>query len=156
VADPGRIPAPSHRLVTGVGFSYEVPAPWRVLDPANLGVPTIATAQRATAPIDGFITNVGVAVEPFQGDVLTYARLHLAAIALRGALRDAWPSAAGLRAAVDVEGLWLQPLGPPYVTLQRYVVDGEKAYVITCAVAAAAYEAELPICEEIVESLRLD
>lgn len=149
-------PARTHRVVSGAGFSYAIPAAWRELDAASLGVPTLVTAQRATSPIDGFVTNVTVAVEPFDGDVGAYGSLHLAAIVDGGALRDAWPTWIGLHDALDVEAGWSNLAGMPYLTLQRYVVDGRRAYVITCAAAATAWAAERPPCEEIIESLRLD
>ncbi len=149
-------PRPSHRTVAGAGFSYAIPAAWRELDASSLGVPTMVTAQRATAPIDGFVTNVNVAVERFDGDGVAYGHVHAAAIAEGDALRDMWLATLHARPALDVEGVWTNLGGVPYFTLQRYAADGRHGYVITCAASVTAYEAERTLCEDVLATFDVE
>jgi len=149
------LPTPSIRTIGGPGYDLDIPADWENLDPTGLGSFLITSAHRSMEPTDDFLTNVIVSAEPFPGDAKAYAMLNVPALVDAGCLlRDSQPSSAGGRAAVDVEALWLNITGVPYVTLQRHVTTGQVGYVITCAAAETAFESKRDTCLDILDSFR--
>lgn len=144
------------RRTAGEGFAYQRPASWEELDPATLGSHLIRCAQRNTQAVDGFMTNVNVASEPFVGDGPAYADANLVELRKVSTIRDQRAARAGDRPASDIEAYWPNPGGVPYVTLQRYATDGSDGFVITCSAAASAFERERPTCARILDSFRVE
>lgn len=152
-------PAPSpagHRLVRGIGFSYSVPTSWQDLNPADLGSPFIESAQRNPVAVGNFMTNANIAGEAFSGDGPAYGAANLIELKKAATIRDQRLTTSGSRAAWDIESYWTNPGGVPYVTLQRYVTNGHKGYVITCSGGAAVFAAQKPACEVILSTFRVD
>lgn len=147
---------PDTRRVHGAGFHHEVPAGWEDLDPATLGSPLIRCAQRNTLAVDGFMTNVNIATEPFVGDGPAYADANLIELRKVSTIRDQRAARAGDRPASDIEAYWPNPGGVPYVTLQRYATDGTDGFVITCSIAASAFDRDRPLCTRILDTFRVE
>ena len=62
----------------------------------------------------------------------------------------------GSRPASDIESFWSNPSGVPYVTLQRYVTNGSKGFVITCSAGSSAFASQRATCELILSTFRVD
>lgn len=150
------VPPGGYRAVRGAGYSYAVPAAWEELDPATLGSPMITHAQRAPVPVGNFATNVNIAGEPYSGDGPGYGAANLVELRKVATIRDQRAATSGSRAAWDIEGYWPNSNGVAYVTLQRYVTNGFKGYVITCSTGAAVFASQRPMCEAVLNSFRVD
>ena len=152
---PAATPA-GHRLIRKVGFSYSVPASWQDLNAADLGSALIESAQRNPVPAGSFMTNVNVAGEPFSGDGPAYGAANLIELQKVATIRDQRLVTSGSRSAWDIEGFWPNPQGIAYVTLQRYVTNGSKGYVITCSAGSAVFASQRAACETVLSTFRVD
>lgn len=150
------VPAAGYDPVRGNGYSYTVPNGWEALDPATLGSPVITHAHRAPIPAGNFATNVNIAGEPYSEDGPAYAAANLIELRKVATVRDQRPAVSGSRSAWDVESYWPNSNGVPYVTLQRYVTNGFKGYVITCSTGATVFASQRPMCEAVLNSFRVD
>lgn len=153
----GPLVAPAgYRAIRGIGFSYYVPVGWQELNPADLGSPLIESAQRNPVPSGGFMTNVNIAGEAFAGDGPAYGAANLIELQKVATIRDQRLATSGSRSAWDIESFWPNGGGVPYVTLQRYVTNGWKGYVITCSAGSGAFQAQRATCEAVLASFRVD
>ncbi len=150
------IPPAGFRAVRGIGYSYAVPAGWEELNAAQLGSPLISHAQRAIIPTANFATNVNIAGEAFADDGPAYGAANLIELRKVAAIRDQRAVTSGSRAAWDIEASWPNAGGVPYVTLQRYVTNGFKGFVLTCSSGTVAFPSQRPTCEAVLASLRVD
>lgn len=144
------------RRVQGEGFRYDVPDAWEVLDPASLGSDLIRSADRTRVQVGSFLTNVNVAAESFSGDGLAYAQANLSEVMKVAQIRGFRQTAAGDRAAADIESLWPNEDGVPYVTLQRYTTNGTRGFVLTCSAGAIVIDRERALCMRILDSFRVE
>ena len=147
---------PGSRAVRGAGYSYNVPTAWEELDASTLGSALITHAQRSPFPTGNFATNVNVAGEAFSGDGPAYGAANLVELQKVSTVRGQRATVNGSRPSWSIEAYWPNSNGPPYVTLQRYVTNGFKGYVITCSTGASAFAQQKPICESVLSSFRVD
>lgn len=144
------------REVTGAGFRYLVPAEWVDVDPSQSGSPLIKSTERDPVVRASFMTNTNVASEPFTGDGPEYGRANQIELVKVSTLRRTDLAAAGPRSAMDIEAFWPNPVGVPYITMQRYVSNGVDGFVLTCSAAASVFDDQRAVCERILETFRVE
>ncbi|MBI4954846.1 MAG: hypothetical protein HY908_22685 [Myxococcales bacterium] len=141
------------RSIRGVGFAFALPTPWLALPEDVMKQAPILGGGYAPTPSGDFSTNVNLLSEPFPGAVSEYVALNLDMLRQQAKVLGRQDVVAGKRPAVDVVAEWGGAV--PYRTLQRYATDGARGFVLTCSAGVAAWDAERPLCDKIVATLRL-
>jgi hypothetical protein len=141
---------------TGAGWRIAVPSTWNVTLPKLPAAWTAADPQ----PVDDFRANVSVLTEPFSGESYDYARANEAALrrepratveTIREDVVDGDPT-------LFIESRWAPaPVSVvTFRTMQSALASRGAGYVVTCSVAATAFERYRSSCEAIVRSFAVE
>jgi serine/threonine protein kinase len=126
--EPRTAPRIGWRVVSGPGWSIEVPPTW--LERETM-VPHVAASWEAPETIDGVRPRVLIKVEPWPGDSRSYVDLGIENTARAGRIvRSVDASLAGRR-ALELEVLF-QSADPPYRALRRATVINGAGYMVGC------------------------
>jgi hypothetical protein len=141
---------------TGRGWRLAVPSTWK--EKAEKGPWAWAVAD--PQPVDDLRASVSVVVEPFNGESFEYARASEAALrrepranvdVSREDVVDGDPT-------LLIESRWVPvpPLAATYRTLQSALASSGAGYLVTCSVAAVAFERYRSTCESVVRSFAVE
>jgi hypothetical protein len=141
----------------GGGWRIAVPSTWK--DAAQKGPAAWAVADPQA--VDGFHANVNVVTEPFSGDSYDYARANEAALRreARATVEVARDDVVDGDPTLVIESRWsTSPQGAPvsYRTMQTALASRGTGYVVTCSVAASAFERYRSTCDSIVHSFAVE
>jgi|GEM_PF-2152872 len=142
---------------SGSGWRIAVPSTWK--DAAQKGPAAWAVADPQA--VDDFHANVNVVTEPFTGDSYDYARANEAALRRdpRATVEVARDDVVDGDPTLAIESRWsTSPQSAPvsYRTLQTALASRGTGYVVTCSVAASAFERYRSTCDSIVHSFAVE
>jgi hypothetical protein len=140
----------------GAGWRIAVPSTWREVTHKGPAAWAVADPQ----PADDFHANVNVVSEPFPSESYDYAKANEVALRheprasvemLREDVVDGDPT-------LLIESHWTPapPSSVPYRTMQAALASRGSGYVVTCSVAASAFERYRSTCESIVRSFAVE
>ncbi|HZU82201.1 MAG TPA: hypothetical protein VE987_04760, partial [Polyangiaceae bacterium] len=141
---------------TGAGWRIAVPSTWKPTAQKGPAAWSAADPQ----PVDDFHANVNVFVEPFTGESYDYARANEAALRrepravveiVRDEVVDADPT-------LVLESHWAPAPASSvaYKTMQSALASRGSGYVVTCSVAASAFERYRSTCDAMVRSFAVE
>lgn len=142
---------------SGSGWRIAVPSTWK--DAAQKGPAAWAVADPQA--VDDFHANVNVVTEPFTGDSYDYARANEAALRRepRATVEVARDDVVDGDPTLVIEARWsTSPQSAPvsYRTMQTALASRGTGYVVTCSVAASAFERYRSTCDSIVHSFAVE
>jgi hypothetical protein len=141
---------------TGVGWRAAVPSTWRETSQKAPVVWAVSDPQR----VDDFRANVNVVTEPFADESYDYAKANEAALRreLRASVEATREEVIDGDPTLIIESLWVAapPSTVAYRTMQSALASRGAGYVVTCSVAASAFERYRSTCESIVRSFAVE
>ena len=149
-------PLPAGFVVhSGSGWRVAVPSTWKE---AQNGAASWAVADPQA--VDEFHANVNVMTEPFAGESYDYARANQVALQheARAKVETARDDIVDGDPTLILETRWTgaPPATVAYRTLQGIVASRGTGYVVTCSVAAGAFERYRSTCESVVRSFAVE
>jgi hypothetical protein len=141
---------------TGRGWRAAVPSTWK--DAAQKGPASWAIAD--PQPVDDFRAIVNVFTESYAGESFDYAKANEAALrqSPRAAVEATREDVVDGDPTLLIESRWTPtpPSKTAYRTMQSALASHGEGYVVTCSVAASAFERYRSTCESIVRSFAVE